>query len=206
MGKITKKIIENTAYNWPDCRYFSYHEEDTNTVARITGYYDPEEGRNCNNPQVIEKAKNLCNQEGDTEQLAFINKTNCIIPSVTFCYGCEFCPSGAKYYIDNFKKFSREYILCAAIHYDDGKKHEHQPRNIKTGIVIAGRRHHNCIMTAHDLSKGILKQKTQVQGFITNTDKFVDRKEAFQIAKKARQFLMPIVEGGTETLISEDLW
>ena len=38
-----------------------------------------------------------------------------------------------------------ERILCAAIWYNDGKKHVHQPINIETGFVICGRRHHNCI-------------------------------------------------------------
>ena len=100
-----------------------------------------------------------------------------------------------------------EYILCAAIHYDDGIKYDHQPINIKTGIVVAGRRHHNCIITAHILSKGTLKQNPQVQGFITNRDRFLNRKESFQVAKKANQFLIPeLGVSETEALISEDLW
>lgn len=38
-----------------------------------------------------------------------------------------------------------EYILCAAIWYDDGKEYPHQPVNIKEGYVWCGRRHHNII-------------------------------------------------------------
>jgi hypothetical protein len=38
----------------------------------------------------------------------------------------------------------KEWILCAAILVEDGEEHLHQPRNIKTGFVICGRRHHNC--------------------------------------------------------------
>lgn len=36
----------------------------------------------------------------------------------------------------------KEYIICAANHYDDGKKHPHTPKNIEQGFVICGRRHH----------------------------------------------------------------
>ena len=106
---------------------------------------------------------------------------------------------------DRVKK--EEYILCAAVHYDDKIVHEHQPRNIKRGIVVAGRRHHNCIMTAMILSNGTLKQNDQVQGFITSKDRFVNRKEAFQVAKKVNQFLIPeFGETEEKSLISEDLW
>lgn len=39
-------------------------------------------------------------------------------------------------------------IICAAIWYDDKiTTHKHQPKNIKSGYVVAGRRHHNCIAT-----------------------------------------------------------
>ena len=39
----------------------------------------------------------------------------------------------------------KEYILCAAIHWDDGETYPHQPKNITTGLVICGRRHHNIL-------------------------------------------------------------
>jgi len=32
----------------------------------------------------------------------------------------------------------KTYILCAAIHYEDGIKYPHQPRNIEFGIVACG--------------------------------------------------------------------
>jgi hypothetical protein len=35
---------------------------------------------------------------------------------------------------------NKEYILSAAVHFDDGKIYEHQPSNIKTGFVVCGRR------------------------------------------------------------------
>jgi hypothetical protein len=103
-------------------------------------------------------------------------------------------------------KSFQEYILCSAIHYEDGKIYEHQPKNIKSGIVVAGRRHHNCILTAKYLSNESLKLKEKVQGFITNTDRFVDRIEVFQIAKKTNQFLLEETVHKTEFLYSEDVW
>ncbi|OQB09046.1 MAG: hypothetical protein BWY21_00951 [Parcubacteria group bacterium ADurb.Bin216] len=77
-----------------------------------------------------------------------------------------------------------EYILCAAIHFLDGDIHEHQPKNIETGYVIAGRRHHNCYATKWIFDKNKIDD---IQGFITSRDRFVNRKEAFEIAINAKQ-------------------
>ena len=110
---------------------------------------------------------------------------------------------------------TEEYILCAANYYNDGEKHEHQPKNIPaTGFVICGRRHHNCITSfvmivgfPYD-EKGLRIMRTEVQGFITNTDRFVGRKEAFKIAAKANQIHGPN-KGQNENsigLTSEDLY
>ncbi len=41
----------------------------------------------------------------------------------------------------------KEKIICAAIHLNDGNIYQYQPKNITSGIVIAGRRHHNCFLT-----------------------------------------------------------
>lgn len=46
----------------------------------------------------------------------------------------------------------KEFIICAAIWYNDGKEHIHQPKNIKKGFVICGRSHHNCYATASALT------------------------------------------------------
>lgn len=116
------------------------------------------------------------------------------------------------YLLDGFQlglkegsKKPEQYILCAAIHYDDLKEHVHQPKNIKTGFVIAGRRHHNCITTLSILGAdqpGYYKALKSVQGFITNENLFVNRHEAFLIAVRANQ-----CEDSTEkTLLSEDLY
>lgn len=93
-----------------------------------------------------------------------------------------------------------EYILCAAIHYDDGVARIHQPFNIKTGLVFCGRRHHNIINTnAMAFGKQILG--TETQGFVTSKDRFLNRKEAGELAFKNGQ-----IQKKTKTLYSEDLY
>ena len=41
----------------------------------------------------------------------------------------------------------QEYILCAAVHYNDLGMYARQPKNIETGYVICGCRHDNCILS-----------------------------------------------------------
>lgn len=99
---------------------------------------------------------------------------------------------------------SKEYILCAAIWFDDGKPHVHQPVNIQSGFVVCGRRHHNCFATLtviqEDKAERLELRKKSVQGFITSTDRFVDRKEAGSIAFNSAQAAF------TDCLFSEDLY
>lgn len=91
------------------------------------------------------------------------------------------------YFSDTMSQIE-EYILSAAVYFDDKQKHTHQPKNIETGFVISGRRHHNCFMTACILDSEMKYKKfKQIQGFITNSDRFIDRKEACIVAKKAGQ-------------------
>lgn len=102
----------------------------------------------------------------------------------------------------------KEYILCAAIHYEDGIEHLSQCKNIKTGFVISGRRHDNCIMTyviIRDILNGEIKRFPDTQGFITNTDRFVNRAEAFKIAQAAGQLIVPD-DSKENILTSEDLY
>jgi len=107
---------------------------------------------------------------------------------------------------------NKEFILCAANHYDDGVKHTFSPRNIETGFVVCGRRHHNCIQTFAKIvgfpydEKGLELMRTEEQGFLTSKDRFVNRLEALEIAKEANQ-LKPD-EGVNEHigLFSENLY
>ena len=100
-----------------------------------------------------------------------------------------------------------EYILCSAIYFNDGNKHIHQPQNIDTGFVVCGRRHHNCFATFKAM--GLIKPNRierieridEVQGFITNTDRFVDREEACKIAFEYGQ-----IKELKKILFSEDLY
>lgn len=105
-------------------------------------------------------------------------------------------------YPEAFKK--PEYIICAAIHFQDGNKYEHQPINIETGFVVCGRRHHNCylslaIIKNEDVSR--LSFGKNIQGFLTSKDRFVDRKEAGAIA-----FAQGQTKKLEDCLFSEDLY
>lgn len=93
-------------------------------------------------------------------------------------------------YSKNKGKSGKEYILCAAIHFRNGVEHVHQPKNIKSGFVITGSRHHNCYITLQNVAvalglegmakKAMGKMERDCQGFITNFDRFVDRKKAMR--------------------------
>lgn len=90
-------------------------------------------------------------------------------------------------------------ILCAAIWVDDGKHHAHQP--VETGLVFCGYRHCNIIPQIH--IAGFLPQDSfpKIQGFLTKDGKFVNRKDAANLAFTAGQ----ISEEKNE-LFSEDLY
>ena len=101
-------------------------------------------------------------------------------------------------------RVSIPYIICAAIWFRDGNKYRHQPRNVDSGLVVCGRRHHNCFLTAFELNGGKKIEglnESAVQGFLTSDDRFVDRKEGGQIAFDAGQTAKL-----TECLFSEDLY
>lgn len=95
----------------------------------------------------------------------------------------------------------KKYILCAANHYLDGKKYEHQPVNITTGFVVCGRRHHNIFAVLGQVYGQHLKNIQEIQGFLTSDDRFVDRIEAADIAFAAGQIPELI-----SRLHSEDLY
>jgi hypothetical protein len=97
-----------------------------------------------------------------------------------------------------------EYILCAAIWFNDGNKHEHQPNNIKSGYVVCGRRHHNCFTTVAIITSKNLKEMNYgkcIQGFLTSKNMFLNREEAGKLAFETKQINKP-----TDCLFSEDLY
>lgn len=96
-----------------------------------------------------------------------------------------------------------EYILCAAIWFDDGKEYAFQPKNITTGLVFCGFRH-GCIFQQIGGTVGYRKELgiyEKEQGFLTNRNRFVDREEAAKIALQANQIAEPLT-----MLFSEDLY
>ena len=100
----------------------------------------------------------------------------------------------------------QEYILCAAIHFPDMELQEPEvlelrgfrPYNITKGIVISGWRHANCF---HQVSAIGVEWNTDIQGFLTSKNRFVDRKEGGLIAFNCGQ-----IERQTDCLFSEDLY
>jgi len=113
----------------------------------------------------------------------------------------------------------KETIICSAIFINNGKEHNGQPTNIKTGYIISGRRHHNCYATLaaimggteEMLSSNILSNanhSNKDQGFVTSLNRYVDRKEGFVIAKRENQLLAPSLHDheGEHILTSEDLF
>lgn len=88
-----------------------------------------------------------------------------------------------------------EKVLCAAIWYDDQiERFHHLPKNIKTGIVVGGWRHPNCISTLaslfypnwktdpdHDTIR-IKVLQNSTQGFLTTKGNFLDRQQAANMA------------------------
>lgn len=101
----------------------------------------------------------------------------------------------------------KEYILCAAIHFDDGKEYHHQPKNIKSGLVFCGHRH-GCIFAQIGGTVGERQELgiyEKSQGFLTNMNRYVKREEALTIALANNQVLdLSDVRG--DRLHSEDLY
>ncbi len=102
-----------------------------------------------------------------------------------------------------------EKILCAAIWYKDQLKPVHTVTNCETGVVLCGHRHAHIIhQHVSLLGKSAFEMGEYVQGFLTNRNRFVDRKEAYKIAFENNQIIGPN-KGYSENAIgltSEDLY
>lgn len=89
---------------------------------------------------------------------------------------------------------TQEYILCAAVHYEDhipSEIEDEKPDNIESGFVLCGYRHINITMQAGKLLGIPSKKPIATQGFLTSRNRFVDREEAAQIAKATGQLIEP---------------
>jgi len=89
-----------------------------------------------------------------------------------------------------------EKIICSSIWYmelelknpDVLRNRGFSPYNIDRGIVFSGWRHFNCLYQMVAVTG--LKQcdvGKEIQGFLTNKNRFVDRKEGMIIAKRESQ-------------------
>lgn len=102
---------------------------------------------------------------------------------------------------------NKSCIICAAIWFNIDEKYIYQPKNIETGFVICGKRHHDCLVILRLIcnDKPMIYRNNLLlnskQGFLTSDDRFVDRKEAGQIAFDANQ-----ITKLTNYLFSEDLY
>lgn len=96
--------------------------------------------------------------------------------------------------------YDKEYILCSAINVND--------------IVVCGRRHSDCYDTLNRIRVScdvIVKHvpDRKEQGFLTSNNRFVDRVEAWKIAKYNNQIKYGIEvsdNGDNSELISENLY
>lgn len=107
-------------------------------------------------------------------------------------------------------KNDKEYILCSAVWYDNFPLEKEEilrirgfsPYNLDRGIVFSGWRHANCIYQAVSITGLPSHKMGEVsQGFLTNKNRFVDRKEGGEIAFSSGQ-----TEELKNMLFSEDLW
>lgn len=96
-----------------------------------------------------------------------------------------------------------EYLFCAATWFSDQKTYACQPQNITHGVVFCGWRH-ACIfqqiggLVSERIALGIHEQES---GFLTNMNRFVDRKEAARIAYTTNHIC-----SSKRILYSEDLY
>jgi hypothetical protein len=114
-----------------------------------------------------------------------------------------------------------ERVLCAAIYVDTGKAEP--PRRSyaypATGLVFAGWRHSDCFTLMNDWANHLTeKEKAAIeavqeyqlhgrnQGFLTSKGRYVDRREAWEIAFDAGQIPDLRRKGEGPILCSEDLY
>lgn len=95
----------------------------------------------------------------------------------------------------------KEYIICAAIWYDNDIELIHAPSPYQFGWTLCGHRHHQIIELYHSMTGKTSAQSRYQQGFLTNTNRFVSRVDAGKIALAAGQLKNPVHE-----LTSEDLY
>ena len=99
--------------------------------------------------------------------------------------------------------FEKEYILCAAIKRQ--KPRDCMPYHLGTNDIVEieiGYRHHDIFQRF----KEDISRHPQDQGFYTSKGRFVNRKEALEIAIKAQQVKEDECGNTRIGLFSEDLY
>lgn len=106
-----------------------------------------------------------------------------------------------------------EYILCAAIWFKELplkneiplRKRGFSPYNIDCGVVLCGWRHPNALYQMVGIT-GLAQHEAgkQVEGFLTNKNRFVDREEGMKIATAANQLVTDLHV--SDELFSENLY
>ena len=89
----------------------------------------------------------------------------------------------------------KEFILCAAIDYN--------------GTIICGHRHNDCYLVLKELITNPVLPPREKQGFLTSQNRFVNRSEAWKIAKENNQIKYGYDASENEEdsiLISENLY
>jgi len=98
-----------------------------------------------------------------------------------------------------------ERIICSAIWYKELPTPVHKPKNINIGIVFCGHRHPHCLHQMVAMTgKRDAEAGKNIQGFLTNTNRFVDRIEGAQIALACGQ--IKELNYSSKKLYSEDLY
>lgn len=118
------------------------------------------------------------------------------------------------YYQNHLKKNEIETVLCAAIWYcdypiEDDFLLSRLPFNINKGVVISGHRHHNCMHIIGAITnKRDCELGDHVQGFLTNCNRFVTRREAAELGWNAGQLKTKPVDkdGNWDVVYSEDFY
>lgn len=76
---------------------------------------------------------------------------------------------------------------------------------LKNGMVFVGKRHGDAMRHARNILDSDIKNLIIDDGFITSDLRFLNRFEAYKLAKENGQFRRDYV-CGLEELFSEDLW
>ena len=90
-----------------------------------------------------------------------------------------------------------ERIICSAIKF--------KRSNDNTWCIYTGLRHSDCLYRMY-LDHIEYEKGSEVQGFMTDKDRFVDRFEGLKIAKKSKQYHETNEYTQLNSLYSEDVW